>query len=178
MKIYYSWYCLKRHFSKSLILGALSTLGVFSGFAINLSEGSHNLSLIAPAAAQSARPPILNADVSNDEVTNYAKAVLEMEPLRQQAYNDVKQLVGAGDVPPIVCFQEKSMQNLPTNARPVVERFCNRSKEIIEKYFGANQAGSQRYNDITTAISGDNPPNPSLQQRIQNELIRLQKTDQ
>lgn len=174
----YSWYCLKGYFARPLILGALSTLGMFSGFAINLSKSSYNLSLIAPAAAQSVRPPILNADVSNVEVTNYAKAMLEMEPLRQQAYNDVKQLVGAGDVPPIVCFQERSMRNLPTNARPVVELYCNRSKDIIEKYFGATQAGSQRYNDITTAISGDDPPNPGLQQRIQNELIRLQRTDQ
>ncbi len=162
-------------------MGAISAIGLLGGFLPSLSPGSHSIEFMAPAAAQSSRPPVLNADVSDTEVTNYAKAVLAIEPLRQQAYNDVKQIMGARDVPPITCFRQGSMRQLPETARPIVERYCNRSKEIIEQYFGNTRSNRQRYNDITIAIAKDkdgNVPNPQLQQRIENELIRLQRTAQ
>lgn len=141
--------------SRSLVIGAFATVGVLSGFTPDLSQGLSNASSSA-AYAQA---------VSNTEVTNYARAVLAMEPVRQTAFNEIKKII-RGDIPPIVCHQPRSLNALPGNARKIAVNYCKRSKEIVE----SNGLRINRFNAITVNLQND----PNLKRRIHNELLRIQ----
>ncbi|MEJ1931985.1 DUF4168 domain-containing protein, partial [Nostoc sp. NIES-2111] len=57
-----------------------------------------------------------NQSFNNTEITSYAQAVLAMEPARQQAFGEIKKIVGGGDVPQIVCSEPNSLNGLPGRA--------------------------------------------------------------
>lgn len=146
---------LNRMRSRSLVIGAFATLGVLSGFAPDLSQRSSNI-FSSAAYAQA---------VSNPEVTNYARAVLAMEPVRQTAFNEIKKIIN-GDIPPIVCHKPSSLNALPGNARKIAANYCKRSKEIVE----SNGLQINRFNAITVNLQNDS----NLKRRIHNELLRIQ----
>ena len=148
--------CLNRMLLRSLVVGAFATVGL-SGLALDLSGRSSTLVFSSAAYAQ---------DVSNAEVTKYARAVLVMEPVRQTAFNQIKNVIGSGDVPPIVCHKPQSLEALPDNARNIAVTYCNRSKEIVE----SNGLTIGRFNTITVNLQNDS----NLKKRIHDELIRIQ----
>lgn len=147
---------LNRMLSRSLLVGALSSVSLFAGLVPNLSF-SNNWVFGTAAYAQ---------DINSTQVTNYAKAVLEAEPLRQTALNNIKQAIGSGDVPQIVCDNQESFNSLPENARNVASNYCNEYGTIVRKYFGS----FEQFNQITRNVQND----PNLKKRIQDEMIRLQ----
>ena len=104
--------------------------------------------------------------VSNTEVTNYAQAVLAMEPVRQESYDEIKKIIGSSEVPSIVCYKPASLEALPGNARNIALNYCNRSKNIVE----SNGLTIARFNAITVSLQND----PDLKTRIHNELVRIQ----
>lgn len=142
--------------SRTLVVGALTTLGLLSGHAPDLS-GSSAFVFSSAAYAQ---------PVSDPEVTNYARAVLVMEPVRQTSFNEIKKMIGSGDVRPIVCHKSESLDALPGNARNIAVTYCNRSKEIVE----SNGLSIARFNSITVNLQND----PDLKRRIHDELLRIQ----
>lgn len=113
--------------------------------------------------AQTPPPPAVNTG----EVLNYAKAVLSMEPARQQAFDDIKKMIGSGDVPKIVCNEPSSFNSLPGKAKDIAVNYCKRSKQIVE----SNGLTIEQFNKITQEMQN----NDALKQQIYNELIRLQK---
>ena len=141
---------------RSLVVG-VATVGL-SGLTPDLSGRSITLVFGSAAYAQ---------DVSNAEVTKYARAVLVMEPVRQAAFNQIKSVIGSGDVPPIVCHKPQSLDALPGDARNIAVTYCSRSKEIVE----SNGLTIGRFNTITMNLQNDS----NLKKRIQDELIRIQK---
>jgi hypothetical protein len=141
----------------SLIVGAFATLGVLSGVGSDLSGRSSELVFSSAAYAQA---------VSNNELANYARAVLVMEPVRQTAFNEIKKIIRSGNIPPIVCHRPQSLNALPRNARKIAVNYCNRSKEIVE----SNGLTINRFNAITVNLQND----PNLKRRIHNELLRIQ----
>lgn len=141
--------------SQSLVVGAIATVGLVAGVIPDLSARSHSQIFNSAAFAQ-----------SNDEIRNYAKAVLAMEPVRQQAFDEVKRITG-GNPPAIACNRPESFSQLPGNARAIVANYCRRSKEIVE----SNGIGINLFNDLTARLQkGD----ANLKQRISQELMRLQ----
>lgn len=143
--------------SRSLVVGAFATVGLLFGLAPDLSGRETALVFSSAAYAQ---------DVSDTEVTNYARAVLLMEPVRQTAFNEIKKMIGSGDIPPIVCHKPESLDALPGNARSIAVDYCNRSKSIVE----SNGLTIARFNAITVNLQND----PDLKKRVHNELIRIQ----
>lgn len=121
-----------------------------------------SLTLSAKLEAQTPSPA-----VNTGEVLNYAKAVLSMESGRQQAFDEIKKIVGSGDVPKIVCNEPNSFNSLPSKAKDIAVNYCNRSQRIVED----NGLSIQRFNKITQEIQ----TNEALKQQVYNELIRLQK---
>lgn len=105
--------------------------------------------------------------VNNSEIVSYAQAVLAMEPSRQQAFGEIKKLIGGGEIPQIVCNDPKSINNLPQKARDIAVNYCNRSQKIVEE----NGLSIERFNKITVEIQNDS----NLKRQIYNTLIRLQK---
>ena len=146
----------KRNCFRSVIVATLASVGLLSGIVPGLSGNSPELVSSNSAYAQ---------DISKPDLTNYAKAVLAIEPLRLSAYDEIKKIVGS--VPGIVCNQQQSLRGLPKNAQGIAANYCNQSKKIVE----SNDLTISRFNNITVQIQSDS----ALQKKVQNELIRLQR---
>jgi hypothetical protein len=138
---------------RSLIVKSLAT----TGFMISL------VSFSAPTLAQ-------NSKVDTREVTSYAQAVLAMEPARQQAFEEIKKVIGSKEVPKIVCNDPNSINALPSKARNIAVNYCNQSQQIV-----SNQGLSiDRFNQITIELTN----NEELKKQVYNTLLMLQKNPQ
>ncbi|QLE59098.1 DUF4168 domain-containing protein [Nostoc sp. TCL26-01] len=103
---------------------------------------------------------------NNTEITNYAQAVLAMEPARQQAFGEIKKIIGDRDIPKIVCNDPKSMNSLPNKARDIAVNYCNQSQKIVGDY----GLTIDRFNLITMEVQN----NSTLKRQLYKILIRLQ----
>ena len=144
-----------RMLSRSLLVGAISVLSLITEIP-HLQNFSH-LNFSTAAFAQ---------DFSESEVNNYARAVLEAEPVRQTALTDLRQSMGSDRLPRIACDREDSISNLPDNARSIAKGYCSQYESIVKKYFSS----FEEFNQITKTVQN----NPNLRQRIQDEMLRLQ----
>ncbi|WP_016952828.1 DUF4168 domain-containing protein [Anabaena sp. PCC 7108] len=137
--------------SHSSVFATLTTASViFSTLGIN-----------SKAAAQS-------LTVNNTEVTNYAQSVLAMEPDRQQAFEEIKKMIGEKEIPKIVCNDVNSMSSLPRKAMDIAVNYCNRSQKIVENH----GLTIERFNKITVEIQNSS----DLKRQVYNTLLRLQNT--
>ncbi|MFH7025955.1 MAG: DUF4168 domain-containing protein [Heteroscytonema crispum UTEX LB 1556] len=136
--------------SKSLLLSFIATVGLLSS----------PLLLSSKANAQT-------PGINNNEIINYAQAVLGMEPARRQAFDEIKKIVGSREVPKIACSEPNSLNGLPGKARDIAVNYCQHSQQIVEQ----NGLSIDRFNSITVEVQN----NDQLQQRIYRTLIRIQK---
>jgi hypothetical protein len=158
-------YWFKPRLPRPLVIGMISTLGVVSG----LVPGFQFTPLDRTATVVISNSAYAQTDsITSQEVQNYARSVLAIEPIRQEAYNQIKQITGNRDVPAIACHQPSSLNNLNRNIREIAVNYCNQSIAIVEQ----NDLTIGRFNLITTTQQAD----PGLQQRIQAELVRLQRS--
>ena len=148
---------LNRMLLQLLVGGACTAVGL-SGFAIDLSGRSYTFIFSAVAYAQ---------DVGDEEVKSYAQAVLRAEPVRQTALDEIKKMVDSEKTPAIVCHNPESLEALPGNAQKIAVDFCNQYKDIVESY----GLTITRFNEITVNLQNS----PDLENRIKDELIRIQK---
>jgi hypothetical protein len=139
--------------SQSLILATVATASLISGtFGFN-----------SKVTAQT-------FNINNTELTNYAKAVLRIEPVRQQAFEEIKKIIGSKDIPIVNCNDPTSINALPNKAKDVAVNYCKNSQEIVEdKNSGLTV---ERFNKITLEIQNNN----TLKRQLYNTLLRLQKT--
>ncbi|WP_414548458.1 DUF4168 domain-containing protein [Anabaena sp. CCY 0017] len=142
---------LQHLFPRNLFFGILATA--------SLVTGSMTFSLRADA-----QTPAVN---NTDDITNYAQAVLAMETPRQQAFDEIKKLIGGGEIPKIICNDPKSMNSLPRQAQDIAVTYCNRSQKIVED----SGLSIDRFNKITLELQSNN----NLKRQVYNTLIRLQK---
>ena len=149
-----------RVWSQSFAVGFLAAVGIASGWVPNLSERSPAQMFSTTAVAQSAA-------ITDAEVKSYAEAVLTMEGVRQAAYGDIKKIIGSSNIPDIACHKQDSINKLPKNIRVIAVEYCKKSKDIVK----SSGLGVDRFNLITVTVQKDN----SLEKRIQNEMLRIQK---
>lgn len=145
--------------SKALGAGLLSVVSLLGGLTPTIGEYSPGFGL-SPVHAQ------VNQNFSDEEITNYARVVLALEPRRNQVFNEIKKIVG--EVPRIVCDQPSSINALPGNAPQLAVSYCDRAKQIIE----ARDLTVARFNEITLRQQSD----PQFRQRIQAEILRLSES--
>lgn len=144
---------------QSTFLVSCSLMGLAGGIVPQLDLSAKTvLSFESRAFAESLSP---------EEVTNYAKAVLAIERLRQPALSQIRQIVNSSNMPGIACNQSDSANRLPNDARRIFVGYCQQSKNIVENY----GLSPSRFNEITVLLRS----NPSLQQKVRTELMRLQK---
>lgn len=158
---------MSRLMSRSLWVGSLALLGLLCGWvpmqqpASTLAEASNslsfNLSFDSAAYAQSA--------VTDGEIQSYARSVLQIEPIRQAAYDNIKRASGA-EVPPILCHRPSSLNSLDTGIRPIAIDYCNQAIAIVE----SNNLSITRFNEITMAHKSD----AGLAGRIQQAMAVIQ----
>lgn len=154
-------YCVPSHrdrlLSKSLLVVIISTMGWLSGLAPGFSGRAPLLGF---------NPAVLAQAFSAQDVTNYARTVLALEPARKDALGRIERILGK--VPAIVCSDSKTIDALSGDARTIAVNFCNESKKIVE----SNGLTINTFNQMTATVQNDS----ALQQRIQQEMIRIQQT--
>ncbi|MEG4963933.1 MULTISPECIES: DUF4168 domain-containing protein [unclassified Microcoleus] len=148
---------LNRMLRQSLFAGIISAAALASGGAPGLYGQSPNLVFGATAQAQ---------EISNEEITSYARAVLAIEPRRVEAYNEIKGMAG-GSVPRVVCNETQEINRLSGSVRGIAVNYCQQAKKVIE----TNGLTVSRFNQLTLLQQA----NPAVKQRIQAELLRLQQ---
>jgi hypothetical protein len=153
-----SLFDLSRILTRLLISGVLSALGILCGFVPEFSWQSTQLIFNSSAYTQ---------DFNDNQVNQYAKAVLQMESYRQQAYREISQVMGKTP-PEIACNQRDSFRSLPPLAQRIAVDYCNTSKKIVE----SSGLSTSQFNAITLRIRSDE----SLKRRIQSEIRRIQKS--
>ncbi len=118
--------------------------------------------LIVSSKANAQSPPPVN----KNEIISYAQAVLGMEPARQQAFDEIKKIMGEQEIPKIVCNDSKSIGSLPKKAQDIAVNYCQRSQKIVQEHGFT----IERFNKITVDIQNDE----NLKRQISNTLIDLQ----
>lgn len=119
--------------------------------------------VLSSTANVNAQSPQLN----NTDIVNYSRALLRIEPERQQAFDKIKKIIGDREIPKIVCSEPNSFKSLPSEARDVAVNYCNRSQQIVQ----SNGLSIDQFNNITLQLQN----NEDLKRQIYNTLIRLQK---
>ncbi len=152
-----SRFSLNRTLSRSALVGTIASIGLIFGIVPGLSEHSHSLVFGSAAHAE---------DVTDTEVTEYARSVLQIEPYRQDAYAKIKKIIGSGNVPKIACSQPDSLSTLPDDAQAAAVAYCEQSNSIVQK----NGLTISRFNAITIKVQSD----PDLKNRVQDQLRSLQ----
>jgi len=146
---------------ESLNSRVISTIGLLAGLTAILAGCSSNQA----SDSQTSIPTV--SSIRAEEVENYAKAVLAIEPKRQEAYNEIQKMTNDEQVPNITCTKADTITALPKSIQDVAVNYCNQAKKIGE---GQGLTMSQ-FNAITVSAQS----NPELGKRIQNELVRLQR---
>lgn len=118
---------------------------------------------------------IAQSSISNEEITQYARAVLTIDQYRNEAYTIIKDILltvemSISDIS-VSCTNTQSISSVPRSVRREVRdtltSYCNRSQDAVE----ANGLTPRRFNEITKAHAEDQ----TVFERIQQELIRLQQ---
>ncbi|MBE9187983.1 DUF4168 domain-containing protein [Microcoleus sp. LEGE 07076] len=148
---------LNRLLRQSLFAGIMSAAALASGWAPGLYGQSPSLGFGAVAQAQ---------EISNAEITSYARSVLGIEPRRVEAYNEIKEMAG-GSVPRVVCNETQEINRLSGGVRGIAVNYCQQAKKVIE----TNGLTVSRFNQLTLLLQA----NPAVKQQIQAELLRLQQ---
>ncbi|PZD75387.1 hypothetical protein C1752_00564 [Acaryochloris thomasi RCC1774] len=130
----------------------LSTSASLLGLTPSLTQ---NFSRIEIASVAYAQDLLLKID-------NYAKSVLQMEPLRIQALNQVQAELGS-QTPKDVCRQNE----LPNAVKTICTNFFNQSAEIIR----LNGLSNREFNQITEKVQMDS----LYRQRLNEALLEQTK---
>lgn len=139
----------------------LIALGGFAGITAILTGCGSN------SASESPTPTPMVTPASSEDIENYARAILAIEPIRQAAYEEIQKMTNNERIPDITCTKSESLAALSKNIQGIAVNYCQRSKKFIDETEGLTM---DKFNAITSSVQS----NPELQQRIQNELVRLQ----
>lgn len=118
-------------------------------------------------AALPVSPEELAKSIPDEEIVNYAKAVMAIEQLRQTTAQEMRQISGDNSFANISCTQPKTINELTPQMQELAIDFCTKVRGISEE----NSLIIPRFNAIT--INARN--NPDLKKRIDQELISLRK---
>jgi len=99
------------------------------------------------------------------EVINYARVILEIEPIRQKYYRQA-QAVAGGQVPRNSCFG-MSPQNIPSGMETICASYVREAMQVLKKY----NMTLEQFNAITLRAQQDT----AFSQRIQTEMMRLRQ---
>ena len=111
---------------------------------------------------------------TEEEIGNYAAAILAMEEIRTDAYGDISDLLTIANEDAtrhdLRCVSTNSMDQMPRTVRSQVRRllvnYCNNAKDLVEE----SGLTVQLFNAITAAHREDE----ALTEQIQLEIARQQ----
>ncbi|MBI4783865.1 MAG: DUF4168 domain-containing protein [Oscillatoriophycideae cyanobacterium NC_groundwater_1537_Pr4_S-0.65um_50_18] len=159
----------KRRVARSLWVGSFAAIGLLCGWVPSLQQ--HPVGALSEVSAASSvglsfdNAAYAQAAITENEIQDYARSVLQIEPIRQAAYDNIKQTSGA-EVPPILCHRPSSLNSLDPNIRSIAIDYCNQAIAIVE----SNNLTITRFNEITVAHKSD----AGLAGRIQQAMAVIQ----
>ncbi len=153
--------------SRSLWVGSLAAMGLLYGWVPNLQHPASTLSGVSDSSLSLSFDSVAYAQaaVTEGEIQSYARSVLQIEPIRQAAYDNIKRASGA-EVPPILCHRPSSLNSLDPSIRSIAIDYCNQAIAIVE----SNRLSITRFNEITMAHKSDS----GLAGRIQQAMAVIQ----
>ncbi|MEM1310526.1 MAG: DUF4168 domain-containing protein [Cyanobacteria bacterium P01_D01_bin.71] len=162
---------VKNIFRQPLPAAKLLTVGLLSSWlgimGLPIAPTAH-LSLAAQAA-------VAQTGISNEEITQYARAVLAIDQYRNTAYTEIKDILltvemDISDIN-VSCTNTQDVSEVPRSVRrdvrEIITSYCNQSRKAVED----NDLSPRRFNEITQAHGSDQ----TVFERIQQELLRLQQ---
>ncbi|NJL86140.1 MAG: DUF4168 domain-containing protein [Leptolyngbyaceae cyanobacterium SM1_1_3] len=140
-------------------------------FGVQISWQQSSLQLKSSAAQAQTR----SATISAEEVAGYARAVLQMDRPRTEAYTQIKNILMAENLNAsefnISCTNANNLSNLPRRTRrqiqEIVVRYCTQAAEVV----ASSGLSVNRFNEITAAHQQE----PALQAQIRQAMIDLQQ---
>lgn len=99
------------------------------------------------------------------ELVNYARVVLEIEPIRQKYYRQA-QALARRPIPRNLCFG-MSPQNIPSGMEAICANYMREAMQVLKKY----NMTVEQFNAITLRAQQDK----AFSQRIQTEMLRLKQ---
>lgn len=145
-----------------LKLALVTTSLLFAGSGLDLifnkASGSNPVQIISTIGQAQA--------YDEQQLENYAKAVIAIEKLRQKAFKEIQTVLDSEEVPKIACNRSQSYQDLSSKARSLINNYCNRSKEIVQQ----QGLTVSEFNQITAKMKSS----PELKQKIQEKILQLQ----
>ncbi len=103
-------------------------------------------------------------DFNQNQINQYAQAVLDIEVKRKIAYSKIQEIIGR--IPSqISCNQKETIKQLPREAQVVAVNFCNESKKVAL----ATGLTAAQFNAITEAAQKDT----ALKKRIQKAIVQI-----
>lgn len=121
--------------------------------------------------------PVAAQTVTNEEITNYAEAVLIMDADRQAAYQQISDIMVTAEPQlnvadyTLTCPNAQTLSDVPNTVRSKVRAilidYCNNASTIVQD----SGLTVRRFNAITEAHRSD----AELSQRIRDEIIMLQQ---
>ncbi|MDB9529139.1 DUF4168 domain-containing protein [Oscillatoria sp. CS-180] len=154
-----------RKTSKLLAIGLISSwLGIVGLPIASVTE--------LPLTTQAA---IAQSSITNEEINQYARAVLLIDQYRNAAYTQIKDILLTVNMDiseiNISCSDPDNISDVPRSVRrdvrSILTQYCNQSQDAVE----AAGLSPRRFNEITQAHAEDS----TIFERIQQELIRLQQ---
>ena len=100
-----------------------------------------------------------------EETENYAKAGYQVELLRREVYQEIKNSINQPP-PDIVCDRQETLDSLQSQVREIAARYCDRSREIVEQH----DLTVDRFNELKTYYDRQD----SFYQQVQSILMKLQ----
>ena len=149
-----------------LMTGSLAILGLVNGFVPQLAPNSLQLDLSYTAAAQQ---NISARNIGQEQIEKFAEVLIDIEPLRQQALDDIKQIMKKkGENPPdILCHKPETYTSLPADASRIAQKYCNDSRSLVNK----SGLTASEFNSIATAVRNDR----KLKAKVQNAMRKVRR---
>lgn len=140
----------------------LASLGIMLGMTPQISLRSSDLE---PLVTVSLSDNAYGQQFTSTETESYAKAGYEVELLRREVYQEIKNLLD--ETPPnIVCDQRSTLNNLKPEVKNIANRYCTESRQIVQRH----NLSISRFNELKTQYDRQD----SFYQQVQKILLKLQ----
>jgi hypothetical protein len=140
----------------------LASLGIMLGMTPQILLRSSDLE---PLVAVSLSNNAYAQQFTPAETESYARAGYEVELLRREVYQEIKNLLN--ETPPnIVCDQRSTLNNLKPEVKNIANRYCTQSRQIVQR----NNLSISRFNELKIQYDRQD----SFYQQVQKILLKLQ----
>lgn len=154
---------INKLYVRLLSSGVLAFVGITMGLIpeVTLRSPANSSNLITISLESNAHAQ----EFTPEETENYAKAGYQVELLRREVYQEIKNSINQPP-PDIACDRQETLDSLEAEVKAIADRYCQRSREIVEEH----DLTADRFNELKTYYERQD----SFYQQVQSILMKLQ----